>query len=168
MTTLIKSWYAIYTRPRWEKKVANLLERKSIEVYCPLNRVLKKWSDRNKLVAEPLFKSYVFVHVKNEEMLPVLQTDGVLNFVNWLKKPAVIRDDEIEIIRDLLKEHTDVKVEKIDVRVDDRIRIERGPLSNLEGHVREVNNYKVKVMLPTLGYMMVAEVFRSNIKVLNP
>jgi transcription antitermination factor NusG len=56
-----KKWFAIYTRPRWEKKVHKLLEEKGIECYCPLNKVHRKWSDRIKIVEEPLFKSYVFV-----------------------------------------------------------------------------------------------------------
>ena len=59
-----KKWYVIYTRPRWEKKVASLLQAKAIEHYCPLNRVMKQWSDRKKIVLEPLFKGYIFVKVK--------------------------------------------------------------------------------------------------------
>ncbi len=56
-----KHWYAIYTKPRWEKKVHHLLSEKGLEAYCPLNKVTRKWSDRMKTVEEPLFKSYVFV-----------------------------------------------------------------------------------------------------------
>ena len=66
-----KNWYAVYTKPRWEKKVAGLLERKGIESYCPLNKVQRQWSDRKKIVMEPLFQSYVFVHVGAGEHLGV-------------------------------------------------------------------------------------------------
>ena len=62
-----KKWYALYTKPRWEKKVYRLLSERGMEAYCPLNKVKKKWSDRIKLVEEPLFKSYVFVHTEEEE-----------------------------------------------------------------------------------------------------
>ena len=56
-----KKWLAVYTRPRWEKKVDQLLKEQGTESYCPLNKVKRKWSDRVKTVEEPLFKSYVFV-----------------------------------------------------------------------------------------------------------
>ena len=62
-----QKWYAVYTKPRWEKKVNSLLLQKGIEVYCPLNKVRRKWSDRIKTIEEPLFKSYVFVKIKDEE-----------------------------------------------------------------------------------------------------
>jgi transcription antitermination factor NusG len=69
---VIVKWYAIYTRPRWEKKVNGLLEAKGIESYCPLNRVRRKWSDRIKTIEEPLFKSYVFVKIAEETRLSIL------------------------------------------------------------------------------------------------
>ena len=62
-------WYAVYTRPRWEKKVASLLTKKKIENFCPLNKVVRQWADRKKTVYEPLFTSYVFVNTSETEML---------------------------------------------------------------------------------------------------
>ena len=87
-----KKWHAVYTKPRWEKKVNALLLSKGIETYCPLNKVRKKWSDRIKLVEEPLFKSYVFVHINELDYSRVRMVNGVLNYVYWNGKPAVIRD----------------------------------------------------------------------------
>ena len=52
----------MYTRPRWEKKIASLLDSRGIENYLPLNKILKQWSDRKKIVQEPLFKGYIFVN----------------------------------------------------------------------------------------------------------
>ena len=95
-------WYAVYTKPRWEKKVAELLARQGMEQYCPLNKVQRQWSDRKKTIEEPLFKSYVFIHVKEDALLNVKQTDGVINLLYWLGKPAVIKDFEIEAIRNFL------------------------------------------------------------------
>src|SRR5665213_2110975 len=108
MTLDSKKWYAVYTKPRCEKKVADLLVKKNIENYCPLNRVQKQWSDRKKIILEPLFTSYVFVNINSSERLSVQQTYGVLNFVFWLNKPAVIRNEEIDIIKRFLNEHTNV------------------------------------------------------------
>src|SRR5260221_11376853 len=124
--TTTKKWYAVYTRPKWEKKVAQLLTARKIETYCPLNKVQKQWSDRKKLLEEPLFTSYVFVHVALGEHTLVKQSDGVLNFVYWLCNPAIIRDEEIVTIREFLEEYHNVKLEKAVVNGKDRIRVTGG------------------------------------------
>ena len=74
-------WFAVYTKPRWEKKVARLLDEQGIENYCPLNKVVKQWSDRKKVVLEPLFKSYVFVRVAEEQKWELKKINGILNFI---------------------------------------------------------------------------------------
>jgi len=80
-----KNWYAVYTRPRAEKKVADALTKKKIENFSPINKVIRQWSDRKKIVYEPLFTSYVFVKVSEQELSAIKQTDGVINLVSWLK-----------------------------------------------------------------------------------
>ena len=112
-----KKWYAVYTRPKWEKKVSQQLAAKKIEAYCPFNKVHKQWSDRKKLVEEPLFNSYVFVHATTNEHLQIKQADGIINFVHWLGNPAVIRDEEIDAIKNFLGEYNNVKLEKAEVNL---------------------------------------------------
>jgi transcription antitermination factor NusG len=163
----IKSWYAVYTRPRWEKKVAALLEKNNIFNYCPLNREVKQWSDRKKVVYEPLFRSYVFVQVTEKEHTVVRQTDGIVNFVCWLGKPAVIRDEEIDLIRHFLNEHTSVQVKKMQVDINDVVRIVRGPLMENERNVVLVKGNSVKVVLPSLGFVMQAEVKTADIQIIS-
>jgi transcription antitermination factor NusG len=158
------NWYAVYTKPRWEKKVADLFTRKSIENYCPLNRVQRQWHDRKKIILEPLFTSYVFVNIACVQQLAVKQTDGVLNFVYWLGKPAVIRNEEIETIKLFLDDHTNVQLGKTPVNLNDRVRIVKGPLMNREGNVVEIMNNTVKVILPSLGYTLTAKVSRSQVE----
>src|SRR6185369_2487802 len=109
----IKNWYAVYTKPRWEKRVFTLLSEKGIHAYCPLNKVRKKWSDRYKIVEEPLFKSYVFVQIKEEEKVTVRSVKGVVNFIYWNNKPAVIRDKEIVLIKRFLNEYDHVNAEPL-------------------------------------------------------
>src|SRR6476620_8196715 len=109
-------WYAIYTRPRWEKKVNALLVQKGIESYCPLNKVQRKWSDRMKTIEEPLFKSYVFVKVDEEGKTQVRMTDGVVNFVYWNGKPALSKDKEIQAIKRFLDEYENVEAIKSDLK----------------------------------------------------
>lgn len=159
-----KQWYAVYTRSRWEKKVAELLERKKIEVYCPLNKVHRQWADRKKTILEPLFTSYVFVNVTEQEHLGIRQTDGVINFVYWLNKPAVIRNDEIDTIKKFLNEYDYVSVEKTRVNLNDRVRIINGPLMMWEGNIVEIRTNTVKIALPSLGQTLVAEIRKDNVE----
>lgn len=162
-----KAWYAVYTRPNWEKKATRQMELKGIECYCPLNKVQKQWSDRKKIVLEPLFSNYVFVRVQLASHPLVRKIDGVINFVYWLKKPAVVRDEEIEVIRQFMNDFTNVKLEKCNVNQDDQVRVVGGPLMLREGSVLEVKHKTVKILLPSLGYSLVAEVAKSNIEIIS-
>jgi transcription antitermination factor NusG len=163
-----KKWFAIYTRPRWEKKVAEILTKNKIENYCPLNKVVRQWSDRKKTIEEPLFTSYVFVRIPENQQVSVKRLDGVLNLVYWLGKPAVIQDAEIDIIKRFLTENSNVLLEKTPVNINDRVRIVNGPLMELEGEVLSIRNRRIKIVLPSLGYLMYAEVETSNVEVLSP
>ena len=161
-----KKWYAVYTKPHCEKKVAELLARKGIENYCPQNKVLKHWSDRKKIIHAPLFPSYVFVRIFTEELLIIRQTNGVQNFVFWLNKPAVIKDKELEIIKRFLHEHSFVTLEKVDVHFHDVVKINSAPLIEQDGMVVSINSKTVKMILPSLGYALSAEVETANVKVI--
>jgi transcription antitermination factor NusG len=162
-----KKWYAVYTRPKWEKKVSTSLVNRKIENYCPLNRVQKQWSDRRKIIMEPLFTSYVFVHASTFEHAVIKQSDGVINFVHWLGSPAIIRDEEIIAIKDFLEEYKNVSLEKGVVSINDKVRITSGPLIDIHGKVIEISHKTVKIYLPTLGYQMVAEIEKSKIEIIN-
>ena len=163
---LTKQWYAVYTKPRWEKKISELLNKKHIENYCPLNKVVSQWTDRKKTVLKPLFTSYVFIHVTESEFSEVKQTDGILNFVFWLGKPAVIKAEEISTIKQFLLDHEDVKLEQIAVNIRDTVRVLNGPLMSREGNIIEVKNQTVKILLPSLGFAMIAEVETANVEVI--
>ncbi|MBS1741493.1 MAG: UpxY family transcription antiterminator [Bacteroidetes bacterium] len=162
-----KNWYAVYTKSRCEKRVSALLTKKKVENYCPLNRLTGSSTDRKKAVLEPLFPSYVFVHITEMEMTAIRQTSDVVNFVYWLGRPAVIKDVEIESIQHFVSEHTDVQLEKTAVNVSDMVRIVSGPSMEFEGNVVSIKNNKVKVTLPSLGVMMTADVQKSNVELLD-
>jgi transcription antitermination factor NusG len=160
-----KKWYAVYTKPRWEKKVYGLLSDKGMEAYCPLNRVRKKWSDRVKWVEEPLFKSYVFVKVEEDEQTQIRFINGVVNFVYWLGKPAIIKDKEIEIIRKFLNEYDEVWAEPIGLQKDARVTIRRGVFMDKEAKIVKVLNNKVQVIIESIGYSLMAVIDKSNLTV---
>ena len=160
-----RNWYAVYTKPRWEKKVYGRLAEIGFEAYCPLNRVRKKWSDRLKWVEEPLFKSYVFVKMAEEEAARVRIVSGVVNFVYWLGKPAIVKNKEIEIIRKFLNDYDEVWTEPIELQKDARVVITRGAFMDKEARVVKVTHNKVRVLIESIGYSLVAVVARSNVDV---
>jgi len=158
-----KKWYAIYTKPKWEKRVDQLLKNKGIESYCPLNKVCRQWSDRKKIVLEPLFISYVFVQLTEAMFNSIKEVDGVINLVYWLGKPAVIRDEEIQAIKEFLDTYENVQLEKAKISINDTVKIISGAFMDMEGKVIQVMNNTIKVILPSLGFAMVAPVTKVNV-----
>ena len=160
-------WFAIYTKPRWEKKVNQLLTDKGVECYCPLNKVKRKWSDRTKTIEEPLFKSYVFVKVTEEERTKVRLTNGVVNFVYWNGKPAIVREKEIQTIKLFLDEHENVQVRPMDLTVQQRVLITSGTFMDRTATVLDVRKKEVKVSIDSLGYELVALIDKNKIALLD-
>jgi len=158
-----RNWYVLYTKPRWEKKVYELLSAKGIEAYCPLSKVRKKWSDRIKWVEEPLFKSYVFARVAEEDQTKVRMINGVVNFVYWLGKPAVVRNEEIGIIRKFLQDYKEVEVRPMNLRENVRVVIRQGAFMDKEAVVRKIINNKAQVIIESIGYSLVAVIDKSNL-----
>ena len=156
-------WLAVYTRPRWEKKVNKLLNEKGVESYCPLNKIRRRWSDRIKTVEEPLFKSYVFVKVSEEDRTNVRMTNGVINFVYWNGKPAVIKEKEIAAIKRFLDEYENVEVKPMDLKINQRVIITGGPLMDQQGKIVSVRQKTVKVAIDSLGYILVAHIERTKL-----
>jgi transcription antitermination factor NusG len=163
-----KKWFVLYTRSRCEKKISALLTKRDIENYCPLSKSIRQWSDRKKMIYEPLFPSYVFVHVDDVELLTLKSiSSDIVNPVYWLGKPAWICQEEIDAVKYFLKEYGAVRLEKQRVNVNDRVRIMRGPFANIEANVSGFRNSMVKLSLPALGYMVIAEIDPSDIQVLS-
>lgn len=136
---------------------------RGLESYCPLNRTRKKWSDRIKWVDEPLFKSYVFVKISEEEQTAVRMVSGVVNFVYWLGRPAVVREKEISIIKKFLNEYQDVRAEPVTISPDARLKVKRGIFMDQEVKVLQVQGNKVRVIIESIGYSLIASIDRSNL-----
>ncbi|MDP3667924.1 MAG: UpxY family transcription antiterminator [Sediminibacterium sp.] len=154
-----KKWYAVYTKPRWEKKIDAALVKKGVESWCPLQKIEKQWSDRKKIIEDPLFKSYVFVRIDVTERTKVLMTDGLLNFVYYLGKPAVIKNEEVAIIKSYLaeKDATISIFSKEGFIEDAKIKVNHGVFMGNEGTVLRGGKKKVYVKLESLGQVMVVE-----------
>jgi transcription antitermination factor NusG len=167
MTENNEQWYALYTKPRWEKKVAKLLDELGIENYCPINKVTRQWSDRKKVVLEPVFKGYVFVKISEANKWEVKKVNGVLNYVYWLGKPATIREDEIQTIRKFLNEFTDVEVTDLTLKVNSAVRIKTGVLMNYQGILVELIGNKARVKIESMGLQLSAQFDKRNLENIN-
>lgn len=163
VTTNVEHWYALYTKPRWEKKVAELLAEEGFENYCPINKVTKQWSDRKKVVLEPIFKGYVFVKVADAQKWSLRKVDGVLNFVYWLGKPATIREDEIVTIKKFLSEFKDVEVSSIALELNSAVKIKTGLLMDYQGVIVELIGSRARVKIESMGLVLSAQFDKKNL-----
>ncbi len=164
----MKKWYVIYSKPRWEKKVHRLFGEQGLVSYCPLNRVLRKWSDRYKMVEVPLFSSYVFVQLAETEKLKVRETPGVLNFVYFEGRPAIVKDQEIDHIKRFLSDYENVELSAQDLKVDQKVAVNQGVFIDAAGRVVDIKNGKVQVAIDSLGYNLVAVFDKSQLIALRP
>lgn len=150
-------WYVLYTKPRNEKKVSKLLTDRGIEVYCPLREEIKQWSDRKKKVAEPVFRSYVFVAMINYDIenAEVLRTPGSVRFLRWNGKPGLVRDNEIRAIKDFLNDYKNAEV-SFEIKEGQAVSVTEGPLKDMKGIVAHVKGNKATLYLETLGMSLTA------------
>lgn len=160
------NWYALKTTPRWEKKIASLLSAKGHEVYCPLNKTIRQWSDRKKLVEEPLFKTFLFAKIEDGCKYELLGTKGVIGFVNYLGKPGIVREEEIITIKKFLSEFENIQTEFIQPAINSEVRINQGVLMNFKGLVVEVSGKLARVKLEGLGFALIATIEQRHLDVL--
>jgi transcription antitermination factor NusG len=148
------NWYVVYTKPKWEKKVAEQLIKMGIECYCPLITQVRQWSDRKKKVEVPLFNSYVFVQLPESDRNLVFQSTGAVRYLFWLGKPAIVRDEEINIIKKGFDGSDSCDVSVVPFQVGDKIELDSGPFSTQTAIVQEVNNTHYVLVLESLGCVL--------------
>lgn len=166
METQDLKWFAVYTKPRWEKKIASLLTEAGYVNYCPINKVTRQWSDRKKVIHEPVFKGYVFVKLVPEKKWEVKRIPGIINFVHWLGKPAIIRDEEIMTIQKFLNEFTEVEMQQKEIVVNAPVIVKRGIMMNYKGIVMEVLGNRAIVKIDNLGLELSAHFDKKNLEIL--
>ena len=155
-------WYAVYTREGCEPKVAEILSRKNIQNYCPVVRSTKKLTNGKKVALEPLFNSYVFVKMDQNDLYKLKSIDRIISVVHWLQKPAIIKDIEIEMIIRFLNEHKNPQLEKTEVVINEMVRVIKDPIVYEARNEVFLGYNKIRLILPSLGYSMVAIVENKN------
>ena len=126
-------WYALYTRPRHEKQVFEDLTSRKIEAFLPTYKVRRRWSDRYKIVEEPLFKNYIFVNVRQGQSYhETLRRYGAVSFVMFDGKPAEIPESEIDAIRMLVTSELPYDPHPY-LKIGRKVYVRSGPLEGCEG-----------------------------------
>ena len=162
-----KIWYALYTKSRNEKKAHAALLSSGIESFLPLIKNLKQWSDRKKWVEEPLFRSYLFVHITPKEYYPVLNTFGIVKYITFQGKAVEVPPGQILAIKQYIDtEDFSVETEK-HFEVGDKVEIYRGPLMGLTGNlVRMKGNQKVRIEIESIGHSIMLTIPQSYLRVI--
>jgi len=159
-----KKWIAAYTKPRHEKTVENELLKKGFEVYLPILKERRKWSDRKKWVEFPLFRSYIFVRTEIKNSLFVLQTMGVVKVIKFGGEIAVIQNDSIRAIKLMIE--GGYMPEAIDYFVKgEAVEVKNGPLKGLIGEVTRVdNNDRLLVRVDAIQHSVSVQIDRGYLK----
>jgi transcription antitermination factor NusG len=161
------NWYVLYTKSRQEKKVAEKLMELNIEAYCPTRIVSKVWSDRTKRVEEPLFKSYCFVRVSDTERELVFQATGVVRYLFWLGKPAIVKDTEIDTIKKWLNEFDQSLITVGNLLKGDTVEIKNGVLIGEIASVQEKRGKIVTLNLKSLGATITLDLTKNLVESTN-
>lgn len=146
-------WYPVYTRSRAEKKANKELNRKGIQTYLPLKKAVKHWSDRKKIVEEPLIKSYLFAYISAREYAEVLMTNGVARFIYFSSQVASIPDQQIHDLKLLLATDADLELIDYDIKPGESVLIKAGPFKGIIAELVSLQNkQRIILRLQNMGY----------------
>jgi transcriptional antiterminator RfaH len=148
------NWYVVYTKPKWEKKVAERLNDIGVVAYCPLITKISQWSDRKKKISVPLFNSYIFVHIEDKFRNQVFEVPGAVRYLFWLGKPAEVKDSEIETIKNWLSAPNKFEVAVDQWKKGDAIVLESGPFKSQSAVIMEVKQNHYILILESLGCVL--------------
>lgn len=158
-------WYALVTRSRAEKKVAERISTKYC-IFLPLQTQWRQWSDRKKKVQRPLIPSFIFVNTTERELSSIVQDEGVVRVLSFLGKPAIVRDEEIKILELMIANEANVQViSPIYLDEGEEVEIIKGPFSGIRAtYISHQGKYKVIVNIETTATYFQIEVATNCIK----
>ena len=156
-------WYAIQVRPRRERVVARRLEQRGYELFLPLGRSRRRWSDRMKDLEVPLFEGYLFCRIGATTSPPVITVADVIRIVGAGGTPIAVDDAEVLALQQIARSCPDVQAWPF-LRIGQRVRIAHGPLSGLKGFlVRAANGPRLVVSVSLLQRSVAVEVDRATL-----
>jgi transcription antitermination factor NusG len=158
-------WYAIYTNPRAEKQVHKRLLESGIESFLPLQKTLRQWSDRKKLIEKPLISSYVFVRIGSRSFPVVFKTPGVVKFITFGGKPVSIPQRQIDNLKLLINSDAEIEVTTESFERGDSVEVVSGSMEGLTGELISIGSQKrVIVRIDRLDQNIVLKIPLSFLK----
>jgi transcription elongation factor/antiterminator RfaH len=158
------AWYALYTKPRHEKKVEQQLTEKGVTAFLPMTKSLRQWKDRRKWVELPLFTGYVFINILLKNKIEALQTHGVVKIISFGGVPAEIPDWQIEQLKRVISQPETLKLEQY-LKEGDAVEVIEGPLKGVKGYLREIRGEtRVAILLDGIYQSASFEVQKQFVK----
>jgi transcription antitermination factor NusG len=155
-------WFAVYTRSHHEKSVAQQLGGRGIEHFLPMYTSARRWKDRVKTLQMPLFAGYLFVKVFPSRFLDVLQAYGVSRLVGS-PKPEPLEDNEIQQLQRWLSLPIGIEPHPY-LRIGQRVRVSRGPLTDVEGIlIRKKNVFRLVVAVDLIQRSVAMEIDAADV-----
>lgn len=158
------AWWAVYTQHQHEKSVAEMLSGKGFEVFLPVHESMRRWKDRQKLLALPLFPCYVFVRGVLSRRLQVVTTPGIHMILSRGEQIEVVPETEIDAIRRAVQGSYKIEPHPF-LKIGERVRVTRGSLEGVEGIlVRKKNLYRLVLSVDMLAQSVGVEVSASDVE----
>jgi transcription antitermination factor NusG len=160
----MQKWFAAYTYPRHEKKVAEFLTSAGVEIFLPIYKQARLWNNGVRAIVErPLFPSYLFVHVETSECLRVLRAPSVASLVTAGGVPVPLANGEIESLKSAVQQ-LDLEPHPY-LREGDRVRVTTGPFANQEGILIHCKNrWRVVICIELLMQAVSVEIDPSSLE----
>lgn len=157
-------WFVLYTKSNNEIKVAERLTKLNIEVFCPIINTERKWSDRIKVIQVPLFKSFCFVNLEEKDRAKVFEVPGVVRYLFWLSKPAIVLQKEIDTIKSLLNSFDHKLITKEDFIINECVVINSGVFEGKEALVLSQKGKSITVRIESLDMYITIDLTKSSVK----
>ncbi len=163
--TAEEKWYAVYTQPRAEKQVYQRLVENGIETYLPLQKTIRQWSDRKKVVEKPLLSSYIFVKIIPKNFPFVYKTYGVVKFVSFEGQPVAIPQKQIDTLRLIIDSNADIEVSSEKFEKGDNVEVVAGALAGLTGELIKIGTHnRFVVRIDRLDQNLILKIPRTFLK----
>ena len=141
-----KNWYVAYTFPNAEKSIHKSLGKMKIMSFLPLQETIRDWKDRKKRISAPLFPNYIFIYSSHKERYDALSVKGMVRYVSFDGKPAIVRNEQIESLKKLMDSNFEIHSRSL-IKPGNKVVITDGPFSGVEGVLEKVNGSMRLVVL---------------------
>lgn len=162
------NWYPLRTKFKHEKTAFKNLSKAGYEVYLPLTKSIRKWSDRKKIIEVPLIPTYIFAYLSYNQLHKVLDLPWVTRYITFNGKPATIREKDILLMKKALDANTEIEIIDGIIEEGTTIKLISGPFNGYEGKVLDYKSKKnIVIQLGDIQKSLLITVEKSAIQIEN-